>query len=397
MLQYATPNVPRQPFQKPSVFGDAPSRPHSTVQHHGFEIARPSSTASHHSYEDIRQSTLNGSAGAGGSSSLSALAACASIAVPVARQGSAEGSTRSSTPCNNPTMATQPTQFSAPASTGANIAPVCQNCQTSTTPLWRRDESGSVLCNACGLFLKLHGRARPISLKTDVIKSRNRVKATGPKKRDSHGGDGVLHAQNGYPAAHPDIAHAGHHTHSQHHQHGMPMGMNGERHRVPSPGSGPNGDSHTGPHNPNIAPQHIFDTVTLPPDTFASPSLPQFSLRQPSPSASTLNGSSANHSENSHSYDALVEQNKHLSTRANELEVINGLYQGRVRELEAHEEEARRHTQSLHAELAAARARIAELEAETGSARKRVKTYSDAGDRSGNSTPAVDSGDGTSV
>ena len=65
--------------------------------------------------------------------------------------------------------------------------PVCQNCQTSTTPLWRRDEQGSVLCNACGLFLKLHGRARPISLKTDVIKSRNRVKSAnqGPKKKVS--------------------------------------------------------------------------------------------------------------------------------------------------------------------------------------------------------------------
>lgn len=57
--------------------------------------------------------------------------------------------------------------------------PTCQNCTTSTTPLWRRDEIGSVLCNACGLFLKLHGRPRPISLKTDVIKSRNRVKSSG--------------------------------------------------------------------------------------------------------------------------------------------------------------------------------------------------------------------------
>jgi len=72
----------------------------------------------------------------------------------------------------------------------ANIAtyplqPVCQNCSTSTTPLWRRDENGSVLCNACGLFLKLHGRPRPISLKTDVIKSRNRVKTAGqgPRKK----------------------------------------------------------------------------------------------------------------------------------------------------------------------------------------------------------------------
>lgn len=66
-----------------------------------------------------------------------------------------------------------------------NVQPVCQNCTTSTTPLWRRDEIGSVLCNACGLFLKLHGTPRPISLKTDVIKSRNRVKSAnqGQKKK----------------------------------------------------------------------------------------------------------------------------------------------------------------------------------------------------------------------
>ena len=61
--------------------------------------------------------------------------------------------------------------------------PTCQNCATSTTPLWRRDEIGSVLCNACGLFLKLHGRPRPISLKTDVIKSRNRVKSSGASQQ----------------------------------------------------------------------------------------------------------------------------------------------------------------------------------------------------------------------
>lgn len=62
--------------------------------------------------------------------------------------------------------------------------PVCQNCGTSTTPLWRRNEMGATLCNACGLFLKLHGRPRPLNLKTDTIKSRNRVKSvTQPKKK----------------------------------------------------------------------------------------------------------------------------------------------------------------------------------------------------------------------
>lgn len=49
----------------------------------------------------------------------------------------------------------------------------CFNCHTLKTPLWRKDPSGETLCNACGLFYKLHGTTRPLSLKTDVIKKRS--------------------------------------------------------------------------------------------------------------------------------------------------------------------------------------------------------------------------------
>ncbi|RKF81691.1 Nitrogen catabolic enzyme regulatory protein [Golovinomyces cichoracearum] len=55
-----------------------------------------------------------------------------------------------------------------------NTPTTCSNCFTQTTPLWRRNPEGHPLCNACGLFLKLHGVVRPLSLKTDVIKKRNR-------------------------------------------------------------------------------------------------------------------------------------------------------------------------------------------------------------------------------
>lgn len=62
---------------------------------------------------------------------------------------------------------------SAPVSNVQKTLTKCNNCGTTKTPLWRKDPSGNILCNACGLFLKLHGTMRPLSLKTDVIKKRN--------------------------------------------------------------------------------------------------------------------------------------------------------------------------------------------------------------------------------
>lgn len=68
----------------------------------------------------------------------------------------------------------------------ANGSVSCTNCHTKTTPLWRRNPQGQPLCNACGLFLKLHGVVRPLSLKTDVIKKRQRGtnKRSTPKNED---------------------------------------------------------------------------------------------------------------------------------------------------------------------------------------------------------------------
>lgn len=38
----------------------------------------------------------------------------------------------------------------------------CLNCHTTSTPLWRRDARGFFNCNACGLYLRTHGKPRPL-------------------------------------------------------------------------------------------------------------------------------------------------------------------------------------------------------------------------------------------
>ncbi|XP_051758119.1 GATA-binding factor 1-B [Ctenopharyngodon idella] len=50
----------------------------------------------------------------------------------------------------------------------------CANCQTSNTTLWRRNASGEPVCNACGLYFKLHNVNRPLTMKKEGIQTRNR-------------------------------------------------------------------------------------------------------------------------------------------------------------------------------------------------------------------------------
>ncbi|KAJ6188277.1 GATA transcription factor nreB-Penicillium chrysogenum [Penicillium mononematosum] len=146
------------------------------------------------------------------------------------------------------------------------LQPVCQNCGTSTTP--------------------------PVALKTDVIKSRNRVKTgQGPKRKSGGPVD-----TNGIPprseAGTPPLGSHGYRRASRKMSSGHSDRSNSPVSRTETPGFGS-----MNAHNSNIAPQHMFDSVTLGDSLNSSSGLPSRQMRQPSPSAVDRQLDSPTHSK----------------------------------------------------------------------------------------------------
>ncbi|KAM4842672.1 transcription factor GATA-5 [Thomomys bottae] len=63
----------------------------------------------------------------------------------------------------------------------------CSNCHTATTTLWRRNAEGEPVCNACGLYMKLHGVPRPLAMKKESIQTRKRKPKSTAKPKGSSG------------------------------------------------------------------------------------------------------------------------------------------------------------------------------------------------------------------
>ncbi|TVK90556.1 GATA-binding factor 2 [Bagarius yarrelli] len=63
----------------------------------------------------------------------------------------------------------------------------CANCHTGTTTLWRRNTNGESVCNACGLYYKLHNINRPLTMRKERLQTRNRKMSTKSKQRRGEG------------------------------------------------------------------------------------------------------------------------------------------------------------------------------------------------------------------
>ncbi|KAH7189492.1 uncharacterized protein B0J16DRAFT_339759 [Fusarium flagelliforme] len=252
-----------------------------------------------------------------------------------------------------------PTASPAATSGGSgSTMPTCHNCSTSTTPLWRRDEFGAVLCNACGLFLKLHGRARPISLKTDVIKSRNRVKTMRPdlankKKQQQQAqqqaaqGFGTTDA-NGFDTTGQAAAAAAHaarqasHNKANGHDGESPMSRNG---------------------TPSMYAHGLSSFMVD--DPYQSGFVATGEGRATSP----MNGDRKN--DGPLTQEQLIAQNSSLKTRVSELEVIIELFRGRLAQLEQQEASTSVELNQTRSELDTTRDSEAQLRAQLEDSHRR--------------------------
>lgn len=106
-------------------------------------------------------------------------------------------------------------------------------------------------------------------------------------------------------------------------------------------------------HDPNIAPQHMFDGVLLNEHGFQSPALSTL-INQPSPGSGSLNDRQL---EPPMTYDQLLNANTQLRTRVSELEVINMMYTEDADNLRREKDEAVKAQEDL-------KRRISELESQ---------------------------------
>ncbi|CAG0923514.1 unnamed protein product [Notodromas monacha] len=121
------------------------------------------------------------------------------VVVPVSATKRSSRPDRSDSGNSQQSRSSSRSSASRRASTVRRTGVTCANCSTNTTTLWRRNSEGEPVCNACGLYFKLHNTPRPHTMKKDSIQKRKR------KQRPTNGtGSGI--PNNSSQATHPVIS-----------------------------------------------------------------------------------------------------------------------------------------------------------------------------------------------
>lgn len=123
--------------------------------------------------EDAPPGSCPGDGRCNGTGGASACVKCPSYNNRVGRAQLVDNPPKSQTKSPSPSPESSESKPGDPVSNTMLVS--CQNCGTVTTPLWRRDREGHIICNACGLYLKMHRQDRPVALGKGMIKRRKRV------------------------------------------------------------------------------------------------------------------------------------------------------------------------------------------------------------------------------
>ncbi|KAL3075162.1 hypothetical protein niasHS_013385 [Heterodera schachtii] len=81
-----------------------------------------------------------------------------------------------------------PTKNQPPKGGRQNL--VCSNCDGSSTTLWRRNQHGEPVCNACGLYYKLHHINRPLTMRKEPRGGITKMEESLMKARKNANGGG---------------------------------------------------------------------------------------------------------------------------------------------------------------------------------------------------------------
>lgn len=106
----------------------------------------------------------------GAAEELLALASEASLSSPINRESIQTPLETENIPPSN-----QNAQPMSAATTGARKH-VCNNCAATSTPFWRKSSDGLYYCNACGLYLRTHNAMRPLSLSKNRESRRGKMR-----------------------------------------------------------------------------------------------------------------------------------------------------------------------------------------------------------------------------